>query len=94
MPTTARSLASTTISQPAAQHALPACAEELEGRVTPTQRFDQLRAIHFAGGFASGHENLHGFIVIAGPYALPVRSSGGRAATPESVPLGATSTLL
>ena len=30
---------------------------------TSTQSFDELRSIHFTGGFAGGDENLHGTIV-------------------------------
>ena len=47
-------------------HALPARAEELNRWVAPPQRLNQLRAIHFARGFAGGDKNLHSCIVTGG----------------------------
>src|ERR1035441_142870 len=75
MPTTARSLASTMISQPPARSEtfnLPGrCGSgalsrpEFSGQCSAPQRFNQLRTVHFAGGFTGGDEDFHGAIVNA-----------------------------
>src|SRR5208282_6346511 len=46
-------------------HALASGAEKGERRIAAAQRFDQLRAVHFARGFAGGDEDLHVGIVNA-----------------------------
>src|SRR5580698_11318699 len=45
---------------PRGAHALPTCTEELERWILPPKRFNQLRAVHFAGGFTGRDQNLHG----------------------------------
>ncbi len=44
-------------------HALATDTEEFERGILTAQRFDELRAIHFSGGFAGRDEDAHGGIV-------------------------------
>src|SRR5579872_6301841 len=49
---------------PGCAHAVSANAEELKLRVKAMQRFDQLRAVHFAGRLPGGDQDSHAAIVI------------------------------
>jgi hypothetical protein len=51
-------------------HALSSGSKEAEGRVPSPKRFDQLRAIHVAGGFARRDQDLHEDIVLVRVDAL------------------------
>ena len=67
-------------------HAFSASAEEVKGWVTASQRLDQLRAVHFARGFAGGDENFHESIVTGFGQGVSRPHSSVMAPAPRQLP--------